>query len=72
MGFTFPWAVWMRNELKSFCEEQLQALRQVEVLHHDEVMALWERFLAGDQRITWSRIWPLVVLGHWVKQHDAH
>jgi asparagine synthase (glutamine-hydrolysing) len=72
MGFTFPWAVWMKNELKSFCEEQLQALKQVEVLQHDEVMSLWRRFLAGDKRITWSRIWPLVVLGHWVKQHDAH
>lgn len=72
MGFTFPWAVWMRSELKSFCEEQLQALRQVEVIQHDEVVALWNRFLAGDKRITWSRIWPLVVLGHWVKKHDAH
>jgi asparagine synthase (glutamine-hydrolysing) len=72
MGFTFPWAVWMRHELKSFCEEQLHALQQVEVLRHDEVMLLWKRFLAGDKRITWSRIWPLVVLGHWVKQHDAH
>jgi asparagine synthase (glutamine-hydrolysing) len=72
MGFTFPWAVWMRSELKTFCEEQLQALKQVEVIQHDEVVALWNRFLAGDKRITWSRIWPLVVLGHWVKQHDAH
>lgn len=72
MGFTFPWAVWMRSELKSFCEEQLLALKQVDVIQHDEVIALWKRFLAGDKRITWSRIWPLVVLGHWVKQHDAH
>jgi asparagine synthase (glutamine-hydrolysing) len=72
MGFTFPWAVWMRNELKSFCEEQLLALQQVEVIQYDEVLALWKRFLAGDKRITWSRIWPLVVLGHWVKQHNAH
>ena len=72
MGFTFPWAVWMRHELKTFCEEQLLALQQVEVLQHDEVMGLWKRFLGGDKRITWSRIWPLVVLGHWVKQHDAH
>ena len=72
MGFTFPWAVWMRSELKSFCEEQLLALKQVDVIQHDEVIALWKRFVAGDKRITWSRIWPLVVLGHWVKQHDAH
>ncbi len=72
LGFTFPWAVWMQNELKSFCEEQLHALKQVEVLQHDEVIALWRRFLAGDKRISWSRIWPMVVLGHWVKQNDAH
>ncbi len=72
MGFTFPWAVWMRNELKPFCEEHLSALQQVEALQYDEVLDLWKRFLAGDKRITWSRIWPLVVLGHWVKQHDAH
>jgi asparagine synthase (glutamine-hydrolysing) len=72
MGFTFPWAVWMRNELKPFCESHLQALKQVESIHHNEVMILWNRFIAGDKRITWSRIWPLVVLGHWVKQNDAH
>jgi asparagine synthase (glutamine-hydrolysing) len=72
MGFTFPWALWMRNELKSFCEVHLQALQQVESIQYKEVMSLWNRFLSGDKRITWSRIWPLVVLGHWVKQHDAH
>lgn len=72
MGFTFPWASWMKNELKSFCEEQLEALRQVDALEYDEVKNIWKRFKTGDPRITWSRIWPLVVLGHWVKQHDAH
>ncbi|MFN5621627.1 MAG: asparagine synthase (glutamine-hydrolyzing) [Flavobacteriales bacterium] len=72
MGFTFPWALWMRSELKTFCETQLQALQSVEALNHAEVMALWKRFMNNDKHITWSRIWPLVVLGHWVKQHDIH
>ncbi len=72
MGFTFPWAVWMRNELKSFCEENIASLSQVENIDHAAVKSLWNRFLAGDKFISWSRIWPLVVLGHWVKQHDAH
>jgi asparagine synthase (glutamine-hydrolysing) len=72
MGFTFPWALWMRNELNTFCELQLQALEAVQALNHAEVMALWKRFLNNDKHITWSRIWPLVVLGHWVKQHDIH
>jgi asparagine synthase (glutamine-hydrolysing) len=72
MGFTFPWAVWMRNELRSFCYENLLSLKQVEAIHHEEVMHMWQRFLAGDHLITWSRIWPLVVLGHWVKQHEVY
>lgn len=72
MGFTFPWALWMRNELNVFCEEQLNALEAVNQLNHAAVMDLWKRFTIGDPRITWSRIWPLVVLGHWVKQHDIH
>lgn len=72
MGFTFPWAIWMRGELKGFCEENLQALNQVEEIDSNEVNVLWKRFIEKDPAITWSRIWPLVVLGHWVKQHDVH
>ena len=72
MGFTFPWAMWMRTELHSFCEHNIEALAAIEVLDHKNATALWQRFLAGDQRITWSRVWPLVVLGHWIKQHDVH
>lgn len=72
MGFTFPWAGWMRNELKSFCEEHIEALSQIETLNVEEAKKLWLRFLNNDPLITWSRIWPLVVLGHWVKQHDVH
>lgn len=72
MGFTFPWALWMRGELKQFCEENIEALSQIEVLNAVEAKQLWQRFLNNDPFITWSRVWPLVVLGHWVKQHDVH
>jgi asparagine synthase (glutamine-hydrolysing) len=72
MGFTFPWALWMRNELRDFCQANLLSLEKIEALQHSEVMHMWQRFLNGDRLITWSRIWPLVVLGHWVKQHDIH
>lgn len=72
MGFTFPWAVWMRGELKSFCENNISALQQVDTLNYTAVQNLWKRFLQNDPFVTWSRVWPLVVLGHWVKQHDVH
>lgn len=71
MGFTFPWAIWMRNELRSFCEENLRVLDGHTAMQSGEVMKLWSRFLQGDQRITWSRVWPLVVLGFWIKENNV-
>ena len=72
MGFTFPWPIWMRGELRGFCEEGLQGLEAISVIRHNEVMQLWKLFLAGSKVITWSRIWPMVVLGHWVKKQGAY
>jgi asparagine synthase (glutamine-hydrolysing) len=71
MGFTFPWAFWMKNELKSFCETQLKVLESINEINFGQVMNLWERFLKGDTSVTWSRIWPLVVLGHWIKKNNV-
>jgi asparagine synthase (glutamine-hydrolysing) len=72
MGFTFPWPIWMRGELRGFCEEGLESLKSVSVIRHNEVLQMWRMFLAGSKVITWSRIWPMVVLGHWVKKHGAY
>jgi asparagine synthase (glutamine-hydrolysing) len=70
MGFTFPWAHWMKNELKPFCEEGLESLKRIESLDHMEVMAQWNQFLSGSKLVSWSRMWPLVVLGHWVNKNQ--
>jgi asparagine synthase (glutamine-hydrolysing) len=72
MGFTFPWSIWMRGELRGFCEDGLKGLASISVIRHSEVMRMWMLFLSGSKVITWSRIWPMVVLGHWVKKQGAY
>ena len=72
MGFTFPWAVWMKSELRPFCEENLALLDAHPFFESGQVMHRWNRFLQGDPQISWSRLWPLVVLGHWMKTNDVH
>lgn len=67
MGFTFPWDQWMKHELKSYCIEGLQALQRHPLINGLEIEKSWQDFLQGSTRITWSRIWPLVVLGQWMK-----
>lgn len=72
MGFTFPWKEWMRKELKDFCKSNLDYLGEAKILNAAELQQLWQRFLDNDKTITWSRIWHLVVLGHWTKKNNIH
>ncbi|HEU4717403.1 MAG TPA: asparagine synthase (glutamine-hydrolyzing) [Bacteroidia bacterium] len=69
MGFTFPWKKWMKNELKSFCAERLEDLGKREPFDPEGISRLWNSFLRDDPRVTWSRIWPLVVLSHWLTKN---
>lgn len=69
MGFTLPWVHWMKNELKPFCASNLQQFAAQDFCYAAPVNGLWQRFLAGDPTVTWSRIWHLVVLNHWIHQN---
>ncbi len=70
MGFTFPWKQWMKNELKTFCEEKITALSKRNLFNEKGVLKLWEQFLKDDPAITWSRIWYLVVLENWLQENN--
>jgi asparagine synthase (glutamine-hydrolysing) len=72
MGFTFPWKNWMKNELKIFCETRLQNLGKREPFDANGLQELWTKFLNDDPLVTWSRIWPLVVLSHWLDKNDIN
>lgn len=69
MGFVLPYASWMKNELRGFCEEGLNELKKNGYFREAELDALWKSFLNNNKRVTWSRIWPLVILGDWMKKN---
>jgi asparagine synthase (glutamine-hydrolysing) len=62
MGFVLPWALWMKNELRPFCRENLSGLSEIG-FNQKEINKLWSDFEKGDPTASWSRIWPLVALG---------
>lgn len=66
MGFTFPWEQWMKRELRSFCEQRIYSLAQRGLLDEKALKDLWQSFLKDDPRVTWSRIWYLVVLEDYI------
>ena len=71
MGFTFPWENWMKNELKDFCIANLTYLVDKELLDKKQLWDMWDRFIKGNQKATWSRLWPLVVLVFWFEENEV-
>lgn len=71
MGFTLPWSNWMKQDLKSFCEKNITALSQRDFVNKQAVLDLWNGFLAGDAKVTWPRIWHLVVLENWLSENKV-
>ena len=71
-GFVIPYSNWMRNQLKSFCEHYLELLSKRDEFNRSVIFALWDRFLKGDAEVSWSRIWHLVVLSHWLKENKIN
>ncbi len=65
MGFVLPWEKWMKNDLRSFCEESILNLEYYPALNMGQVNLLWKDFIKGKPNINWLQIWSLVVLGKW-------
>ncbi|HEX2101098.1 MAG TPA: asparagine synthase (glutamine-hydrolyzing) [Candidatus Synoicihabitans sp.] len=63
-GFTLPFAVWMRNELRPFLNHTFSArsVAQSGWLDVAAVQGLWQRYLQGNDSREWSRVWSVAVL----------
>jgi len=69
MGFTFPWKEWMKGELKDFCFQKIISLSKRNLFNEKGVLKLWSDFLSDNPKVTWSRIWYLVVLENWLQEN---
>jgi asparagine synthase (glutamine-hydrolysing) len=70
MGFTLPFAQWMRNELKAYTQDRIMYLANYPFFQEHALHRLWMGFLANDGSVSWSRVWMLAVLGQWLQQNQ--
>lgn len=66
MGFVLPWKEWLKHDLREFCEENIVQLSKRSFINREAILIIWNRFLNNDPKISWSRIWHLVVLNNWI------
>jgi asparagine synthase (glutamine-hydrolysing) len=69
-GFLFPWSIWMKNELRSFCESRLQRMAQRDFINGKTLLAYWQRFLNNDTSVRWMEIWLFVILEYWMEKNS--
>jgi asparagine synthase (glutamine-hydrolysing) len=71
MGFSFPWQAWMNRELKPFCTERLELLKNFELLNPAYIDGLISGLNQKDNP-NWHKAWSLAVLGHWINRQNIH
>jgi asparagine synthase (glutamine-hydrolysing) len=65
-GFVLPMKVWMRGPLASFVDEGLRETVSRQLLPQNFVSEINDAF--GRDRLHWTRVWSIVVLGHFAKR----
>ena len=72
-GFVFPMEEWLKSDLKKFGEERLFANTKLLEMgfNFDTIKMLWDDFQTSNKRITWSRIWSLIILSDWCERNKV-
>jgi asparagine synthase (glutamine-hydrolysing) len=69
MGFTLPWAVWIKNELNELTEKSIKKLAQRGIMNEQELLNLWQQYTQNHPDVSWSRIWYMVILENWIEKN---
>jgi asparagine synthase (glutamine-hydrolysing) len=67
-GFVLPMQQWMRGPLGSFVEDGLRETVTRQLLPENFVNQLRDAF--QRDRLHWTRLWSVVVLGHYAKRRQ--
>jgi len=69
-GFLFPWNLWLKNELRSFCEQRINNISSRSFINGNNLRQYWKDFLNGNTNIRWTELWLFVVLEYWFEKNN--
>jgi asparagine synthase (glutamine-hydrolysing) len=68
-GFVLPYDVWIRNELRGFCDEKIRHLAAREYFDGRGLLRYWDDYLHGRGKIRWADVWIFIVLENWLERN---
>ncbi|QQS44850.1 MAG: asparagine synthase (glutamine-hydrolyzing) [Acidobacteriota bacterium] len=69
-GFELPFKVWLAGPLRDRVTEAIESARMNELFRKEALLDLQRGFEQG--RVTWSRLWSVVVLDEWLRVNLWH
>ncbi len=71
MGFVLPFQLWMRKELKNFCDEKLKSFSEYSFINKEKINREWKMYQAFKHH-RWYLFWHLVVLQNWIEKNNIN
>lgn len=68
-GFVLPYDLWMRNELRSFCEENIRRLAARNYFSEEALLGYWQNYLDRKAGVRSTDVWIFIVLEHWLQKN---
>jgi asparagine synthase (glutamine-hydrolysing) len=70
-GFGLPFTLWMRGPLADLRHDTLGHLASSGLVDQRGITSLEKRYLGDTYRSAWTRVWALMMLGHWVASNSG-
>jgi asparagine synthase (glutamine-hydrolysing) len=70
-GFVLPYDIWIRNDLRQFCEEKIRHLAARGYFSERELLEYWDNYINNKANIRWADVWIFVVLEHWLEKNQV-
>lgn len=68
-GFSFPWEIWLRNDLKELASYYIDYFSKREIIKKSKVQEIWEDFISENPRIRYSKILTFIYLEAWLQKN---
>ncbi len=68
MGFSLPWNLWLRNELKEICLSSVETLKNTPYFSPKALDDIINSYYSGHSSISWNQVWLLTVIAQWINK----
>ncbi len=65
-GFSLPWPLWLKGELRNWCEGNIKKIAQRPEFNETEIQRVSRQFYQNSDNKGWMAVLELAVLEHWL------